>query len=117
MFVAENFLRSLVDKYDTNAVYTDGGTWYPQACTLLRLKHRLHSPLEKNLIERVMHYFKDRTECFDDYYPCCTNNQKKKKNCDQEYVYNWIKLFVYFYNSEIRNKISFIKRGGETNLS
>jgi putative transposase len=117
MFVAENFLRSLVDKYDTNAVYTDGGTWYPQACTLLHLKHRLHSPLEKNLIERVVHYFKDRTECFDDYYPCCTNNQKKKRNCDQEYVHNWIKLFVYFYNSEIRNKISFIKRGGETNLS
>ncbi|MGE5634335.1 MAG: hypothetical protein ACM3VV_03835, partial [Deltaproteobacteria bacterium] len=84
MFVAENFLRSLVDKYDTNAVYTDGGTWYPQACNLLHLKHRLYSPLEKNLIERVMHYFKDRTECFDDYYPCCTNNQKKKKNCDQE---------------------------------
>ena len=59
-----------------------------------------------------MQYFKDRTECFDDYYPCSNNNnQKKKKNCDPEHVYNWIRLFVYFYNSEIRNKISFIKRG------
>ena len=45
-------------------------TWYPQACNFLHLKHRLHSPLEKSLIERVMQYFKDRTECFDDYYPC-----------------------------------------------
>jgi hypothetical protein len=31
MFVAENFLRSLVDKYGRHTtVYTDdGGTWYP----------------------------------------------------------------------------------------
>jgi putative transposase len=49
-----------------------GGTWYPQACNFLHLKHRLHSTLEKNLIERVMQYFKDRTECFDDYYPVST---------------------------------------------
>ena len=62
-------------------------------------------------MEIVNQYFNDRTEGFDDYYPCCTNNQKKKKNCDKEHAYNWIRLFVYFYNSEIRNKISFIKRG------
>ena len=65
MFVAENFIRSLVDKYGRHIVYTDGGTWYPQACNFLNLKHRLHSPFEKSLIERVMQYFKDRTECFD----------------------------------------------------
>jgi putative transposase len=30
MFVAENFIRSLVDKYGRHTtVYTDGGTWYP----------------------------------------------------------------------------------------
>ena len=52
MFVAENFLRSLVDKYGKHTVYTDGGTWYSQACTFLNLKHRLHSPLEKSLIDR-----------------------------------------------------------------
>ena len=27
------------------------GTWYPQACTFLHLKHRLHSHLEKSLME------------------------------------------------------------------
>ncbi|HYJ03299.1 MAG TPA: hypothetical protein VEW92_13900 [Nitrososphaeraceae archaeon] len=47
MFVAENFIRSLVDKYGKHTVYTDGGTGYPQACTFLHLKHRLHSDLEK----------------------------------------------------------------------
>ena len=63
MFVAENCIRSLVSKYGKLTVYTDGGTWYPQAYNFLHLKHRLHSPMEKNLIERVMQYFKDRTEC------------------------------------------------------
>ena len=112
MFVAENFIRSLVDKYGRHIVYTDGGTWYPQVCNFLNLKHRLHSPFEKSLIERVMQYFKDRTECFDDCYPCNNN----KQNCDLQHVYNWIKLFVYLYNAKIRNNIVF-KIGGEIVLS
>ncbi len=66
MLIAENFIRSLVDKYGKHTVYTDGGTWYLQACTFLHLKHRSHSHLEKNFIERVMKYFKDRTESFFD---------------------------------------------------
>ena len=37
MFVAENFIRSLVEKYGKYMVYTDGGTWYPQACNFLHL--------------------------------------------------------------------------------
>ena len=114
MFVAENFIRSLVDKYGRHTVYTDGGTWHPQACTFLHLKHRLHSSLEKSLIERVIQYFKDRTESFDDYYPCIIN--KKNKNCGLQHVYNWIRLFIYLYNTTIRNKIPYIK-GGEINLS
>ena len=36
-----------------------------------------------------------------------------KQNCDLSHVYNWIKLFIYLYNTTIRNKISFIKGGGE----
>ena len=54
-------------------VYSDGGSWYPEACTSLRLEHRLHSPYEKSIIERAIEYVKDRrrTEQFDDYYPCC----------------------------------------------
>jgi putative transposase len=108
MFVAENFIRSLISKYGKHTVYTDGGTWYPQACNFLHLKHRLHSSLEKSLVERVMQYFKDRTEGFDDYYPCTTKNN----NCDLEHVYNWIKLFIYLYNTTIRNRIPFLKMNG-----
>ena len=42
---------------------------------ILRLKHYLHSPLVKSIIEMVysilkIEYFKDRVESFDDYYPC-----------------------------------------------
>jgi putative transposase len=47
IFVPENFLGSLVDKYGKHTVYTDGGTWYPQAVTILHLKHSLHYDLEK----------------------------------------------------------------------
>lgn len=60
----------LLYQYGKHTVYTDGGTWYDEAYNVLRLKHYLHAPLEKSLIERVVQYFKDRTECFDDYYPC-----------------------------------------------
>jgi putative transposase len=76
---------------------------YPQACNFLHLNHRLHSSFEKSLIERIMQYFKDRTESFDDYYPC--NN---KQNCDLTHVYNWLKMFIYLYNTTIRNKIPFL---------
>jgi putative transposase len=79
MIVAEKFIRSLVEKYGKNRVYTDGdSTWYDdEACNVIGLKHYLHSPLEKSLIERVMQYFKDRTESFDDYYPC----NSKRRDC------------------------------------
>ena len=74
MLVAERFIRSLVSKYGKHTVYTDGGTWYPEACNVLRLKHYVYSSFEKSLIERVINqYFKDRTESFDDYYPCMQN--------------------------------------------
>ena len=70
MIVAEKFIRSLASKYGKHTVYTDGGTWYPEACNVVRLKHYLHSSFEKSLMERVNQYFKDRTEGFDDSYPC-----------------------------------------------
>jgi hypothetical protein len=41
MLVAESFLRSLVQLYGKNIVYYDDdrGTWYPEACATLSLKH------------------------------------------------------------------------------
>jgi putative transposase len=95
MLIAEKFIRSLVDKYGKHTVYTDGGTWYLEACKINELKHFLHSPLEKSLIERVMQYFKDRIESFDDYYPCI---QKEENECNLLHVHNWIQFFVSMYN-------------------
>ena len=85
-------LDLLVEKYGRHAVYTDGGTWYYEACNILKLKHYLHSSLEKSLMERVNQYFKDRIESFDDYYPCTRNE------CNLFHVHNWIQFFVSMYN-------------------
>ena len=102
MLVAENFIRSLVSKYGKHTVYTDGDTWYPEACKMLRLNHYLHSPSEKSIIERIMQYFKDRIESFDDYYPC----NSKRRDCNNSHVYNWVELFVSMYNNIIVAKIN-----------
>ena len=56
MLVAEKFIRSLVEKYGRHTVYTDGGTWYDEACNVIGLKHYLHSPFQKSLMERVNQY-------------------------------------------------------------
>ncbi len=51
MLIAEKFLRSLVENYGKHTVYTDVGKWYYEACSIIGLKHYLHLPLEKSLIE------------------------------------------------------------------
>ena len=43
MLVVEKFIRSLVEIYGKHTVYTDGGTWFDEACNVSRLKHDLHS--------------------------------------------------------------------------
>jgi putative transposase len=96
MFVAERFLSNIVHDYGKHPVSTDGGTWYPQACRFLRLKHHIHSTLEKSLIERTMQYIKDRTECFDDYFPC------RIKNCKLKHVRNWLRFFVDYDNKGVK---------------
>ena len=95
MFVAERFLSNLIKGYDKHPLSTDGGTWYPQACRFLKLEHHVHSPYEKSIIERTMQYIKDRTESFDDYFPC------RKKNCKLKHVQQWLNLFANYYNREI----------------
>ena len=106
MIVAEKFISSLVDKYGKHTVYTDGGTWYDEACNVLRLKHCPYSPLEKSLMERVNQYFKDRIESFDDYYPC---RQRKDNGCNLFHVHNWIQFFVSMYNDTIANNINYFE--------
>ena len=68
---------------------------HSQACRFLKLlHHHIHSYYEKSIIiERTIQYLKDRTEMFDDYFPC------QKDNCTLEHVRNWFNLFVDVHNS------------------
>ena len=95
MFVAERFIGGLVKRHGQHPISTDGGTWYPQACKFLKLDHHIHSPFEKSVIERIMQYIKDRTESFDDYFPC------RKENCNLKHVKNWLNLFSDHHNVEV----------------
>ncbi|KAA2279717.1 hypothetical protein [Candidatus Nitrosocosmicus sp. SS] len=98
MFVAERFMSDLVKIHGIHPVSTDGGgTWYPMGCRFLNLDHHIHSSLEKSLIERKMQCIKDRTESFDDYFPC------RIKNCKLKHVRNWLRLFVDYHNNEIKH--------------
>ena len=95
MFVAERFIQSLIRKYGEHPVSTDGGTWYPQACRFLKIKHNLHSTFEKSIIERTIQYIKDRTEYFDDYFPC------RKSKCKLQHIQKWLDLFVSHHNNNL----------------
>ena len=99
LLVAERFLKALVIEYGKHPLSTDGGgTWYPQACRFLNIEHHIHSLYERSIIERTIQYIKDRTESFDDYFPCrkeksklllcCTNLIVMDciQNLDQKYV-------------------------------
>ena len=54
MIVLEAFLSSLIRIYGKPTVYSDVGTWYPEACVSLGLKHRLHSSYEKSIFETTI---------------------------------------------------------------
>ena len=95
MFVAEHFILNLVKRYGEHPVSTDGGTWYPQACRFLRLRHHIHSRYEKSIIERTIQFIKDRTEHFDDYFPC------RKSKCKLQHVQKWLNLFVSHHNNNL----------------
>jgi putative transposase len=92
MFVVEHFLQNLINKYGKHQISTDGGTWYPHACKFLKIGHYLHSSLEKSVVERSIQYIKDRTENFDDYFPC------NKNKCKLKHMTSWLHLFVDYYN-------------------
>ena len=95
MFVAERFILNLVKRYGEHLVSTDGGTWYPQACRFLRLRHHIHSRYEKSIIERTIQFIKDRTEHFDDYFPC------RKSKCKLQHIQKWLNLFVSHHNNNL----------------
>jgi len=100
MLIAEHFIPSLVEKYGKRPVSTDGGTWYPQACRFLKLQHHIHSPYEKSVIERTVQYVKDRTESFDDYFPC-RKGREEGRRCKLLHITNWFNLFINMHNRMI----------------
>ncbi len=48
------------------------------------------------MIERTMQYIKERTESFDDYFPC------RIKNCKLKHVKNWLRFFVDYHDIELK---------------
>ncbi|HKG41772.1 MAG TPA: hypothetical protein VKA98_06510, partial [Nitrososphaeraceae archaeon] len=85
MLIAEHFIHSLVD---------------PQACRFLKLKHHIHSAYEKSIIERTIQYVKDRTESFDDYFPC-RKGREEGRRCKLQHITNWFNLFIHMHNRMI----------------
>ena len=55
----------------------------------------------------VIHYFKDRSESFNDYLSLF-----KKDKCKVEYVFHSIELFVSMYNDTLvnKNKITMLRK-------
>jgi putative transposase len=98
MLVAEKFMSDLVKVHGNHPVSTDGGsTWYPMACRFLKLKHHIHSPLEKSLIERKMQYIKTEPNVL-----MITFLVIERKNYKLKYVWNWLNLFVNYHNTELK---------------
>jgi putative transposase len=93
IFVCYQFFKQLRNMYGRKPVFTDGALWYNTACRWLRLKHQVYGTELKNIMERFIQHIKDRTECFDDHFPC------RKDNCDKQHVWNWLKLFIIYLHA------------------
>ncbi|NHV06706.1 MAG: IS6 family transposase [Thaumarchaeota archaeon] len=96
-YEAELFLRSLVKLHGRHVVYTDSALFYIEACRSLNLVHRTYEFGDWffELIERQVQVLKDRTENFDDYFPC------SKKVCRLDHVWRWLNLFHLFNQEEV----------------
>jgi putative transposase len=109
IFVCYQFFKQLRDRFGRKPIFTDGAQWYNDACGWLRLDHRVYDTELKNVMERFISHIKDRTECFDDYFPC------RKENCDRQHVWNWLKLFVLYLHmrtDRVRFMTFLVRDGG-----
>lgn len=77
IFVCYRFFQQLRNRYGRKPIFTDGAHWYKEACKWLRLEHQVYGIELKNLMERFIQHIKDRTECFDDHFPC------RKPDCNR----------------------------------
>lgn len=111
IFVCYQFFKQLRTRYGRKPIFTDGALWYNDACKWLRLKHQVYGTELKNLMERFIQQIKDRTECFDDHFPC----RKKDNNCDRQHIWNWLKLFILYLHAgmdRIRFTAFLVRNGG-----
>jgi transposase-like protein len=104
--------KQLRDRYGRRKpILTDGARWYNDACKWLRLKHQVYGTELKNIMKRfIRQQIKDRTECFDDHFPC-----GNKENCDRQHVWNWLKLFILYLHmgmDRIRFTTILVRIGG-----
>jgi putative transposase len=108
LLVCYRFFRQLRDRYGRKPIFTDAAAWYNVACRWLRLPHHVYGTEWKNLMERFIQHIKDRTECFDDHFPC------RKPGCDRQHVWNWLKLFVLYFHMGMDRKrfMMFLARDG-----
>ena len=91
ILVAEKFIRSLVGNYGKHTVYSDGGTWYLEACNVLKLKHYLHSPFQK-VDGKSQPVLRGQNQEFWWLLSMYANE------CNLFHAYNWIQFFVSMYN-------------------
>jgi putative transposase len=108
----EMFLRDLIRKYGRHPVWTDAGDWYPPACESIHLKHHsyMHGSWLWKVMERQMEKLKDRTEAFDDMFPCKSHGAR----CRLRHISNWINLFWLHHQPKY---LSFINKIKETMLT
>ena len=109
ILVCYQFFKQLRNRYGRRPIFTDGAHWYNTACRWLNLPHQMYGTEMKNMMERFIQHIKDRTECFDDHFPC------RKSDCDRQHIRNWLKLFVLYIHmnmDRIKFMIFLITDGG-----
>ena len=90
--VVEMFLKDLKRMYGRHQVWTDGAWYYALGCQSLGWEHHVYERGSWlwEVMERAIQYLKDRTEAFDDLFPCRSHGV----NCRLKHVWNWINVFL-----------------------
>jgi hypothetical protein len=65
-----SILQRIKEEIWQKTIFADGARWYKDTCKWLRLKQQVYATELKNIMERLIQKIKDRTECFDDHFPC-----------------------------------------------
>ncbi len=88
-------------------VWTDAADWYSLACESMNLKHHiyLHGSWLWEVMERTVQRLKDRTESFDDLFPCRNHGEI----CKLEHISNWINVFWLHHQPLYQSFIKAIK--------